>query len=840
MNKLSIIIVALLFITAIWGQYELRESYYGSGGPVGATGGGYELWGSATGQTAVTTVSDGSSYEDQQGFYHGKMYKVRFKARDVQRDSWTIWGNDNDVDGNGVNDELYVRIEYLYCGVWKEGYIGYPGHEADELVVWVDAVQTDEVNYKVLNDEGKPEAEFVSDHSSSCSDHDPCDPNYHRWAPKAADAEGRITSGDQTNPAEVTIDFWEQFRCEVLIKYDPDNLYEGTPPPTYAGGFVNGISWRQFGGPIYEPNNFWEHGGEWADNKYFGYPSYGNSEDDVPEVKWIDKDSKLSFPENTTENWYTINSHVFDPLDKSIIKTITYQQPFEVASNILWRRYTLIGVPLFPREDYSSYPSECGTPTDFGDQDVVLWDDLNSDCDKCDGNLLPEEYTCGKWELWYRVMRYHTSSGGYRRYLGPDNDETNPHRFEPGYGFWVSQNHCDQIPFDVYGVMADQADSIEMPLYQITSSPPSPSYMQYNMFANPFYDKDPGNIPVDVSKWRIRNNTTSETVSINTAVTVKNWIFNPIYVYREVSPGVWNYFPLEITSFGADQNINEWEGFWILTNPTGAADQDLTLIMYTKAAAPDEGALAREIPEHRWSLRLSCEIGNDGDYLNYAGFSTVPNSDAFEPTEIMFPPDNPNPVRLYYVKDGRNLASAYYNEEQNLYCWNVRLEPGAQQGQDARLFWNLDSIPPEYAVMLKIPGYDEINLRTRNEVVLHNVQKPIDMELFVYPAVSSVAANNGLTPGDFFISNAVPNPFNATATIKFGIPAGHGDFVSIEIIDISGHKVKTLWNKSTEAGYHTVVWDGTDESGKTVPAGTYFCRIVHPEFVATKRTVLVK
>jgi len=311
------------------------------------------------------------------------------------------------------------------------------------------------------------------------------------------------------------------------------------------------------------------------------------------------------------------------------------------------------------------------------------------------------------------------------------------------------------------------------------------------------------------------------------------WIGGAIQVYRKIA-GTWQYVPLAVNVFDADKYIYEWEGFWIIQYTT----DELHLIMYTDRAAP--ALLARAPAAERWSVRLSCDMGDEGDYFNDAGFYSNSEMKILEPTDIMNPPDVPNPFRLYYIHDGKNYETYMTNERRDVYMWQVMLDPGGKIGKDARLFWNLENIPSEYAVLLKITGYDEVNLRTQNEVILQNVQKPIDMELFVYPVTSQVTSNNGLTPGDFFLSNVVPNPFNATATIKFGIPSGHGDFVTVEIVDISGHKVKTLWDESASAGYHTVVWDGTDKYGKTVSAGTYFCRIIHPEFTATKRAILVK
>ncbi|RKZ26781.1 hypothetical protein DRQ29_04400, partial [bacterium] len=397
MYKLSAIILIILLISTIWGQYELRESYYGSGGPVGATGGGYELWGSATGQTAVTTVSDGSSYEDQQGFYHGdKMFYVRFFAKDVQRaalgalggaDSIKIWA-----------DSIKIGLHYLNRGVWKDTTIG--GGNRWSIYLWVDTVQAGEKNYWYDSI-----ATFTGGSSPCLTQPEACNPNFHRWA-RGDTAEGAVTSGTQTDAETVIVDFWEQYRCTLHVEFDPP---DGSPG-SYDGGKVDFVKYRQFS-TMNTDDDAYEHG-----NTYDSWCDAGNSS----------YSSKLEFSDTTTAGWITMDDHIFGEsggLDKPISKTITYKKPYNAAyaQTILWRRYTLFGVPLYPREDTTTYINfasthGCGSfsgSVDYGEQDIVLYDDMHTVCSGSDSN-------CGTWENWYRIMRYYPDIGGYKRYQGPD------------------------------------------------------------------------------------------------------------------------------------------------------------------------------------------------------------------------------------------------------------------------------------------------------------------------------------------------------------------------------------------------------------------------------------
>lgn len=65
-----------------------------------------------------------------------------------------------------------------------------------------------------------------------------------------------------------------------------------------------------------------------------------------------------------------------------------------------------------------------------------------------------------------------------------------------------------------------------------------------------------------------------------------------------------------------------------------------------------------------------------------------------------------------------------------------------------------------------------------------------------------------------------PNPFNPSTNIKFSLKTDSK--VSLMIYNIRGQKVRTLVNENLPAGHHSVVWNGRDDSGKSVSSGVYF------------------
>lgn len=83
-----------------------------------------------------------------------------------------------------------------------------------------------------------------------------------------------------------------------------------------------------------------------------------------------------------------------------------------------------------------------------------------------------------------------------------------------------------------------------------------------------------------------------------------------------------------------------------------------------------------------------------------------------------------------------------------------------------------------------------------------------------------------------------PNPFNPTTTISFSLKEA-GD-VKLEIFNIRGQKVKTLINSSLPAENHQIVWNGKDDSGKSVSTGIYFYKMKTANYIASRKMILMK
>lgn len=91
---------------------------------------------------------------------------------------------------------------------------------------------------------------------------------------------------------------------------------------------------------------------------------------------------------------------------------------------------------------------------------------------------------------------------------------------------------------------------------------------------------------------------------------------------------------------------------------------------------------------------------------------------------------------------------------------------------------------------------------------------------------------------DYELSQNYPNPFNPSTTIRFSLPQAGA--VQLAIYNITGQEVRRLVSGAMNAGRHSVVWDGKDNSGQSVPSGIYFYRLHVNDFVHTRKMSFVK
>ena len=85
----------------------------------------------------------------------------------------------------------------------------------------------------------------------------------------------------------------------------------------------------------------------------------------------------------------------------------------------------------------------------------------------------------------------------------------------------------------------------------------------------------------------------------------------------------------------------------------------------------------------------------------------------------------------------------------------------------------------------------------------------------------------------FSLLQNYPNPFNPTTVISYQLPIN--GFVSLELYDILGRKIKSLIQERQNAGAHSVTFNAEDLS-----SGVYFYRLEAGTYSETKKLLLLR
>lgn len=95
-----------------------------------------------------------------------------------------------------------------------------------------------------------------------------------------------------------------------------------------------------------------------------------------------------------------------------------------------------------------------------------------------------------------------------------------------------------------------------------------------------------------------------------------------------------------------------------------------------------------------------------------------------------------------------------------------------------------------------------------------------------------------LPPNQFVLLQNYPNPFNPETNITFN--AAHSEYVSLEVFNNLGEKVKTLLRSNIDAGRHNLKWNGKNAADVEMPSGVYLLKLTTRAFSDSKKMMLLR
>ncbi len=193
------------------------------------------------------------------------------------------------------------------------------------------------------------------------------------------------------------------------------------------------------------------------------------------------------------------------------------------------------------------------------------------------------------------------------------------------------------------------------------------------------------------------------------------------------------------------------------------------------------------------------------------------------------------------------------NEEMDM-SYPYFIEEARDAAVDEQVFnIELKSIPGE-PTYLNIAGLDNFtdqevylfddelgrayNLHEDAVVMLEPEQEVSKLRLLIGGKDFMAEQVDALIPKGFKLQQSYPNPFVEQTTIAYALP--DPDYVSLEIYNVIGQRVRTLVHADQDAGYHQVAWDGMSDAGEPVASGLYLYVFRSSTHQATELLVRVR
>ncbi len=113
---------------------------------------------------------------------------------------------------------------------------------------------------------------------------------------------------------------------------------------------------------------------------------------------------------------------------------------------------------------------------------------------------------------------------------------------------------------------------------------------------------------------------------------------------------------------------------------------------------------------------------------------------------------------------------------------------------------------------------------------------PSNINEVILSSLSLLDASNEATV--FSLKQNFPNPFNGQTNIEFTIQNPNN--ISIEIFDVNGRIIRTLFDGYHNSGTSILKWDGKNKLNEIVSTGIYFYNIKTENYIKTKKLIFSK
>jgi hypothetical protein len=153
-----------------------------------------------------------------------------------------------------------------------------------------------------------------------------------------------------------------------------------------------------------------------------------------------------------------------------------------------------------------------------------------------------------------------------------------------------------------------------------------------------------------------------------------------------------------------------------------------------------------------------------------------------------------------------------------------------QTHPDSTGLYELGFSPGTYSITASLAGYRDSTI-SDIQVWQNQITSGIDFLLYFQNPVGVTGEVS--IPTVFGLGQNIPNPFNSTTIIPFALPRPTS--ITIQIFNLRGELLETLFQGTWEAGYHQLTWNAASFS-----SGIYFYLLETPKQVLVQKMILLR
>ena len=163
-----------------------------------------------------------------------------------------------------------------------------------------------------------------------------------------------------------------------------------------------------------------------------------------------------------------------------------------------------------------------------------------------------------------------------------------------------------------------------------------------------------------------------------------------------------------------------------------------------------------------------------------------------------------------------------------------------------------------FAPLAKMLSQNEVEVRYWNEnsqqwivegdVAIDPIQQVIYLQtrdassyyaIIVTSSATDVVSENMAVPQEISLLQNYPNPFNPRTVISYRLEKA-GTQVNLNIYNVQGQLIRTLFQGTQSAGLHQMVWDGKDNFGNSMVSGVYIYKLQAGQTTLSRRMIFMK